>query len=56
LITQEEDKRNDLWYEAEVNAFVPPEPQYMHWFEASITRGAKIILSSCVGPGAMPLS
>jgi hypothetical protein len=37
--TPEKDKRNDLWYEAEVNAVVPWEPQYMHWFEAAITWG-----------------
>jgi hypothetical protein len=33
LITQEEDKRNDRWYEAEVNAVMLPEPQYMHWVQ-----------------------
>jgi hypothetical protein len=31
------DKRNDLWYEAEVDAIMPAEPQYMHWSEAAIT-------------------
>jgi hypothetical protein len=31
------DKRNDLWHEAEVNAVMPAEPQFMHWSEASIT-------------------
>jgi hypothetical protein len=41
FITQEEDKRNDLSYEAEVNDIVPPEPQYMHWSEASITWGTR---------------
>jgi hypothetical protein len=41
FITQEEDKRNDLWDEAEVNAVAPPEPQYMHWSEASITWGCE---------------
>jgi hypothetical protein len=39
--TQEKDKRNDLWYEAEVNDVVPPEPRYMHWFEAYITWGCE---------------
>jgi hypothetical protein len=24
------DKRNDLWYKAEMNAIMPAEPQYMH--------------------------
>jgi hypothetical protein len=33
------DKRSDLWYEAEVNAVMPAEPQFMHWFEAAITWG-----------------
>jgi hypothetical protein len=28
--TTEKDKRSDLWYEAEVNAIMPAEPQYMH--------------------------
>jgi hypothetical protein len=41
FITQEEDKRNDLWYEAGVNAVAPSEPQYMHWSEASITWGCE---------------
>jgi hypothetical protein len=31
------DKRNDLWYEAEVNAVMPAELQFMHWSEAAIT-------------------
>jgi hypothetical protein len=34
-------KRNDLWYEAEVNAVMPAEPQFMHWSEAAITWGRK---------------
>jgi hypothetical protein len=29
----------DLWYEAEVNAVMPAESQYMHWSEAAITWG-----------------
>jgi hypothetical protein len=33
------DKRNDLWYEAEVNAVMPAELQFMHWSEAAITWG-----------------
>jgi hypothetical protein len=37
--TPEKDKRNDLWYEAEVNAVMPEEPYYMHWLEAAITWG-----------------
>jgi hypothetical protein len=28
--TPGKDKRNDLWYEAEANAVMPAEPQYMH--------------------------
>jgi hypothetical protein len=39
FITQKEDKRDDLWYEAKVNAVAPLEPQYMHWSKASITWG-----------------
>jgi hypothetical protein len=35
--TPGKDKRNDLWYEAEVNAVMPAEPQFMHWSEAAIT-------------------
>jgi hypothetical protein len=35
------DKRNDLWHEAEVNAIMPAEPQFMHWSEAAITWGRK---------------
>jgi hypothetical protein len=31
------DKRNDLWYEVELNAVMPAEPQFMHWSEAAIT-------------------
>jgi hypothetical protein len=37
--TSGEDKRNDLWHEAEVNAVMPTEPQFMHWSEAAITWG-----------------
>jgi hypothetical protein len=33
------DKRNGLWHEAEVNAVMPAEPQFMHWSEAAITWG-----------------
>jgi hypothetical protein len=33
------EKRNDLWYEVEVNAIMPAEPQFMHWSEAAITWG-----------------
>jgi hypothetical protein len=29
--TPGKDKRNDLWHEAEVNAVMPAEPQFMHW-------------------------
>jgi hypothetical protein len=39
--TLEKDKRSDLWYEAEVSAVVPSEPQYMHWSEASIMWGCE---------------
>jgi hypothetical protein len=35
--TPDKDKRNDLWFKAEVNAIVPIEPQFMHWSEAAIT-------------------
>jgi hypothetical protein len=35
------DKRNDLWYEAEVNAIMPAEPQFMHWSKAAITWGCE---------------
>jgi hypothetical protein len=34
--TPDKDKRNDLWHEAEVNAVMPAEPQFMHWSEAAI--------------------
>jgi hypothetical protein len=37
--TLRKDKRNDLWYEAEVNVVMPADPQYMHWSEAAITWG-----------------
>jgi hypothetical protein len=37
--TPGKDKRNDLWYEAEVNAVMPAEPQFMHSSEAAITWG-----------------
>jgi hypothetical protein len=37
--TPGKDKRNDLWHEAEVNAVMPAEPQFMHWSEADITWG-----------------
>jgi hypothetical protein len=37
--TPSKDKRNDLWHEAEVNAVMPAEPQFMHWSEAAITWG-----------------
>jgi hypothetical protein len=37
--TPDKDKRNDLWHEAEVNAVMPAEPQFMHWSEAAITWG-----------------
>jgi hypothetical protein len=37
--TPGENKRNDLWYKAEVNAVMPAEPQSMHWSEAAITWG-----------------
>jgi hypothetical protein len=39
FITQKEDKRDDHWYEAKVNAVASSEPQYMHWSEESITWG-----------------
>jgi hypothetical protein len=38
-MTPEKDKRNDLWYEAEVNAVMPAKPQFMQWSEAAITWG-----------------
>jgi hypothetical protein len=28
--TPGKDKRSDLWYEADVNAVMPAEPQFMH--------------------------
>jgi hypothetical protein len=28
--TPSKDKRNNLWHEAEVNAVMPAEPQFMH--------------------------
>jgi hypothetical protein len=37
--TPGKDKRNDLWYEAEVNTIMPVEPQFMHWSETAITWG-----------------
>jgi hypothetical protein len=37
--TQGKDKRNDLWHEAEVNAVMPAEPQFMYWSEVAITWG-----------------
>jgi hypothetical protein len=37
--TPGKDKRNDLWHEAEVNAVMPAEPQFMHWSEEAITWG-----------------
>jgi hypothetical protein len=37
--TPEKDKRGNLWYEVEVNAIMPGEPQYMHWSEEAITWG-----------------
>jgi hypothetical protein len=37
--TPGKDKRKDLWYEAEVNAVMPAERQFMHWSEAAITWG-----------------
>jgi hypothetical protein len=37
--TPGKDKRNDLWYEVEMNANMPAEPQYMHWSKAAITWG-----------------
>jgi hypothetical protein len=39
--TPGKDKRNDLWHEAEVNAMMPAEPQFMHWSEVAITWGRK---------------
>jgi hypothetical protein len=37
--TPGKDKRNDLWHEAEVNAIMLAEPQFMHLSEAAITWG-----------------
>jgi hypothetical protein len=37
--TPGKDKRNDLWHEAEENAVMPAELQFMHWSEAAITWG-----------------
>jgi hypothetical protein len=37
--TPAKDKRNELWYEAKVNAIMPAEPPYMHWSKAAITWG-----------------
>jgi hypothetical protein len=39
--TPEKDKRNDLWYEVEVDTVVLAQPQFMHWSEAAITWGCK---------------
>jgi hypothetical protein len=37
--TPSKTKRNDIWHEAEVNAVMPAEPQFMHWSEVAITWG-----------------
>jgi hypothetical protein len=39
FITQKDDMKDDHWFDIEVNAVMPAEPQYMHWSEASITWG-----------------
>jgi hypothetical protein len=53
--TPGKDKRNDLWYEAEVNAVTPAEPQYMHWSEAAITWGREDHLPFMPSPGEYAL-
>jgi hypothetical protein len=53
--TLEKDKRNDLWYGAEVNVVVPPDPQYMHWSEASITWGREDHVPLMPSPGEYAL-
>jgi hypothetical protein len=50
--TQKEDPKDEPWFGIEVNAVMPVESQYMHWSEASITWGARIIHHSCPDPGA----
>jgi hypothetical protein len=39
--TQKEDAKDDHWFDAEVNAIMLVEPQYMHWSKASITWGCE---------------
>jgi hypothetical protein len=55
FITQEKDKRNDLWYKAKVNAVMPREPQYMHWSKASITWGREVHPPLMPNPGEYAL-
>jgi hypothetical protein len=53
--TPRKDKRNDLWYEAEVNAVMPLEPQFMHWSKAAITWGREDHLQLMPSPGEYTL-
>jgi hypothetical protein len=45
--TPGKDKRNDLWYEAEVNAIMPAELQFMHWPRRPLLGGTKTIRDLC---------
>jgi hypothetical protein len=53
--TLEKDKRSDLWYEAEVNAVMLAEPQFMHCCEAAITWGREDHPSLMPSPGEYAL-
>jgi hypothetical protein len=53
--TPGKDKRNDLWHEAEVNAIMPAEPQFMHCSEAAITWGRENHLRQMPSPGEYTL-
>jgi hypothetical protein len=53
--TPGKDKRSDLWHEAEVNAVMPAEPQFMHWSKAAITWGREDHLRLMSSPGEYAL-
>jgi hypothetical protein len=53
--TLAKDKWNNLWYEAEVNAGMPAEPQFMHWSKVAVTWGCEDHLRLMPSPGEYTL-
>jgi hypothetical protein len=53
--SQAEDPKDEPWFGVEVNAVMQVGPQYMHWFDASITWGREYHLPLMPRPGGYAL-